>query len=79
MDNPLAVRFVREVPSAEGLQGEVMFTEPNGDEYLVLCLAREVRTDIGGDDETIRYLSTRYGNKEVFTTARQAVLHHFGG
>jgi hypothetical protein len=36
----LHARWVQEVPSAEGLQADIILVEPNGDEHPVRCLVR---------------------------------------
>lgn len=74
----LTSRFLKEVPSPDGLQAELLLVEPNGDEHHVRCLARQQGTDIFGDGEMLGYLNGRYGDREVCLVARDAVIRHLG-
>lgn len=74
MRQSLKARFVRQVPSPDGRQADVVLIEPNGDEHPVRCLMRPTGTEIGGDGESLNYLNEKYGDAEVCLTAQGAVL-----
>ena len=67
-------RIVKDVPSAEGRQADVMIIEPNGDEHLMRCIVLPNRTDLECDPEILDYLGTRYGEEAVYRVALAATL-----
>lgn len=74
MDQRLRARKIVDVPSPDGPQADLVLIEPNGDECPVRCLIRPDRTEIAGDGDSIDYLNTKYGEPNVCSAARQAVL-----
>ncbi len=66
--------LLRAETSEQGFLGEVLLIEPNGDEYPIHCLVKDLGTEISGDAEHLDYLNKRYGEPEVCFTARETVL-----
>lgn len=67
--------MIQFVPSPDGPQADVALIEPNDDEHLVRCLLRRgAGIEIGGDRDTLTYLTQRYGDEMVSLTAQGIVL-----
>jgi len=69
--------YLRNVPSPEGEQADLLIIEPNGDEHQVRCLCRtDGGTDLSelGDGKFIPYLADRYGSQVIWALTRQVTL-----
>jgi hypothetical protein len=71
--NELRARLISIADVPEGKQAQVLVLEPNGDNCMVECIVRPTGTEIGGDSTEIEYLEKRYGSREIWLAARQAI------
>ena len=69
---------MREVPSPDGPQADLILIEPNGDEHQVRCLCRKGGTTEISEEVTagaVAYLNDRYGEQTVWALCRVTVLN----
>ena len=72
----LTVTKIEDIPSPEGPQAMLLYTEMNGDSYRLRCLIRSDEIDLGSFDSgnDLKYLVDRYSADRIFQMGKEATL-----